>query len=225
MQGLEAILKSFHIETEDVSLYEMAFTHASYTNEHKECQDYDRLEFLGDSLLDMIVGDMVYEYYPDSNSGVLSKTRAVLVEGKTLSSLSEQLGFASLVRYSKGEQNNSKFHKHINEDVFEAFLGALYLDQGYSKVREVIITLFAPLLPGSMERATQRDSKSTLQEILKGQVIDYVVVKQENLNSENVCFTVEARLQGVVLGIGKGHNTKEAEIAAAKSAIDKKVGN
>ena len=56
-------------------------------------------------------------------------------------------------------------------------------------------------------------------------MIDYVVVKQENLNSENVCFTVEARLQGVVLGIGKGHNTKEAEIAAAKNAIDKKVGN
>lgn len=226
IKGLEEVFQRFKITPHDVSIYEQAFTHASYTNEHKECPSYDRLEFLGDSLLDMIVGDMVYQANPSANSGALSRMRAALVEGKTLTHFSEEVyGFDKLVRYSQGEKDNTKFHKHIDEDVFESFIAAVYLDQGYNFVRDLLISIYSPLLDEAMNVSIKRDSKSRLQEMLKGAVIQYVVIKQENLNSENVCFTVEARYGDVSLGIGKGHNTKEAEINAASDALSKKVGN
>jgi len=225
IEGLEKVLAQFSIVPHDIALYEQAFTHASYTNEHKDCPSYDRLEFLGDSILDMVVGDMVYQADSKANSGVLSKRRAALVEGKTLTDFSEnRFGFASLVRYSEGEKNNTKFHKHIDEDVFESFIGAVYLDQGYDFVRKLLVSIYTPLLEDASQMSLERDYKSRLQEVLKGANVTYQVVKEENLLSENVCFTVEARLGDVVLGKGQGHNTKEAEIAAAKDALSKKVG-
>lgn len=225
IEGLQNVFNRFNIKSDNIELYEQAFTHASYTNEHKECPSYDRLEFLGDSLLDMIVGDMVY-HNSSGNSGVLTKMRSALVDGRTLSSLSEDIyGFDKLVRYSAGEKDNVKFHKHINEDVFEAFIGAVYLDQGYEFVRELIINIFSPYLSQAIDISYKRDSKSRLQEAFSSQNIIYQVVKTENLLSDNVCFTVEAKVSNVTLGVGKGHNIKEAEINAASDALNKKVGN
>lgn len=223
---LDTLFARFHIVPKNVALYEQAFTHASYTNEHKECPSYDRLEFLGDSLLDMIVGDMVFHANKDGKSGELTKMRAALVSGPTLTELSETVyGLDQYVRYSQGEKDNVKFHKHIHEDVFESFIAAVYLDQGYEFVRNLVIDIFAPMMEKSLDISFKRDSKSRLQEVLNGAVVQYVVIKQENINTEDVSFTVEARLGSVSLGIGKGHNTKEAEINAASDALSKKVGN
>ncbi len=225
IEGLDAVLKDFHITPNDISLYEMAFTHASYTNEHRDCPSYDRLEFLGDSILDMVVGDLVFHHYPESNSGTLSRSRSALVEGKTLARLSESVfGFASLVRYSEGEKNNVTNHKHINEDVFESFIGAVYLDQGYEKTREIVVNIFTPLLNVALDLSKKRDSKGRLQELMNGVVINYVVVSQTNINKEDCHFVVEARLGNDILGCGEGHNIKEAEINAAQNALSKKVG-
>lgn len=226
IKGLDEVFQRFHIKPNNLALYEQAFTHASYTNEHKECPSYDRLEFLGDSLLDMIVGDMVYQANKEANSGVLTRMRVALVAGTTLTHFSEDIfHFDKLVRFSVGEKDNTKFHKHINEDVFESFIAAVYLDQGYDFVRNLLVEIYTPLLDEAIMIDSKRDSKSRLQALLKGCVIQYVVVKQENPNSEDVCFTVEARCGDVSLGIGKGHNTKEAEINAAADALSKKVGN
>lgn len=220
--GLEETLADFHIIPHDISLYEMAFTHASYTNEHKDCPCYDRLEFLGDSILDMVVGDLVYHHYPNSNSGTLSRSRSALVEGKTLTRLSESIfDFASLVRYSEGEKKNTANHSHINEDVFEAFIGACYLDQGYEFVRKTVTEIFTPLLPVALDLSKKRDSKGQLQEKMNGEVIDYVVISQTNINREDCHFVVEARLGKDILGRGEGHNIKEAEINAAADALKK----
>lgn len=225
IEGLDAVLNDFHITPNDISLYEMAFTHASYTNEHRDCPSYDRLEFLGDSILDMVVGDLVFHHYPESNSGTLSRSRSALVEGKTLARLSESVfGFASLVRYSEGEKNNVTNHKHINEDVFESFIGAVYLDQGYEKTREIVVNIFTPLLNVALDLSKKRDSKGRLQELMNGVVINYVVVSQTNINKEDCHFVVEARLGNDILGRGEGHNIKEAEINAAQNALSKKVG-
>ncbi len=225
IEGLDEVLKDFHIVPNDISLYEMAFTHASYTNEHRDCPSYDRLEFLGDSILDMVVGDLVFHHYPESNSGTLSRSRSALVEGKTLARLSESVfGFASLVRYSEGEKNNVTNHKHINEDVFESFVGAVYLDQGYEKTREIVVNIFTPLLNVALDLSKKRDSKGRLQELMNGVVINYVVVSQTNINREDCHFVVEARLGNDILGRGEGHNIKEAEINAAQNALSKKVG-
>ena len=225
IEGLDAVLADFHIVPHDISIYEMAFTHASYTNEHRDCPCYDRLEFLGDSILDMIVGDMVFHHYPNSNSGTLSRTRSALVEGKTLTRLSESVfGFSSLVRYSEGEKNNVANHKHINEDVFESFIGAVYLDQGYEAARKIVVDVFTPLLDVALNLSKKRDSKGRLQELMNGVVINYVVVSQTNINREDCHFVVEARLGKDILGRGEGHNIKAAEINAASDALSKKVG-
>lgn len=226
IKNLLETLEEFHICPHDISLYEMAFTHPSYSNEHLGCPSYDRLEFLGDSLLDMIVGDLVYHHYPESNSGTLSKARSALVDGKTLSRLSESVyGFADLVRYSNGEAKNVNHHAHVNEDVFEAFVGAVYLDQGYETVRQIVASIFDPLLAMALEVSQVRDTKGRLQAYMNGTNIDYVVVSSSNLNTDDVNYVVEARIGDDVLGVGQGHNKKEAEINAARDALSKKVGD
>jgi ribonuclease-3 len=225
IQGLDSIFKQFNITPHNLSLYEMAFTHSSYTNEHPMDHDYERLEFLGDSILDMVIGDFLYQSYPDVDEGQLSKMRAALVESKTLTDFSENVyGFASLVRYSVGEKGNTRFHHHINEDVFESFIGAVYLDQGYLFVRKLLADIYKPLIVKAADMAFHNDPKSSLQELLNSD-ITYVVTSQTNLNTPNVEYVVEARVGGTTLGVGKGHNTAQAETNAAQDALTKKVGN
>lgn len=225
IKGLAELLSDFNIVPNDISLYEMAFTHASYSNEHRDSPSYDRLEFLGDSILDMVVGDMVYRHYMNCDSGTLSKARAALVSGTTLARLSESLyGFAAMVRYSEGEKKNVKNHTHINEDVFEAFVAALYLDQGYDTCKKWVLDAFTPLLDMALKVSEERDSKGRLQELMNGVTIKYIVVSETNPNKEDSHFVVQAMFGNDVLGIGEGHNTKEAEMAAARDALSKKVG-
>ncbi len=219
------LLSEFGIKPNNLSLYEQAFTHASYTNEHPDCPSYDRLEFLGDSILDMVVADLVYRMYPNDNSGLLTKKRSALVEGKTLTYFSEEkYNLAPLVRYSEGEKNNVKYHKHIHEDVFEALIGAIYEDQGYETVRRVVEEIYESYVGNVDELVEKLDVKSKLQEIL-GANVEYVVISQKDIYTDNVSFTVEARVRGLPLGVGTGHNIKEAEINAAKDALSKRVGD
>ncbi len=220
------LLSEFDIKPNDLKIYDQAFTHASYTNEHPDSPSYDRLEYLGDSILDMVIADLLYKKYPNDKSGLLSKKRSVLVEGKMLTFFSEEkYHLAPLVRYSEGEKNNVKFHKHIHEDIFEAWIAAIYVDQGYETVRRVIEKIYAPYIENVDELLEDSDAKSKLQEMLGGISIEYAVISQKDLYSENVSFTVEARAGGMPLGIGTGHNTKEAEINAAKDALSKRVGD
>lgn len=224
IKGLREVLDQFSIVTDNISLYETAFTHASYANEHSEAIDYDRLEFLGDSILDMVVADLLYQKFPKAKSGQLSKMRANLVEGETLTYLSEEkYHFAELVRYSVGEKDNTRFHKHINEDVFEAFIGAIYVDKGYIFVRKIVEDIFLPLIENYDEVLIRVDPKSHLQELLASNII-YEVINVKNLNSPDVSYKVAAKLGTTILGIGEGHNIKEAEKRAATDALLKNVG-
>ncbi len=222
---LENLLEMFEIKTSHLELYFQAFTHASYHNEHPESLDYDRLEYLGDSILDMVIADFLYHEYPQCDSGMLSKMRSVLVSGKMLTELSERkYGFSKLVRYSKGERDNVRFHKHIDEDVFESFIGAVYIDQGYEKTRAVIYDVFSPYLKNAYYEAFRIDAKGRLQELVKD-TINYVKISEENINTDDVSYLVEARYGDTVLGIGRGHNLKEAQTNAALDALSKKVGD
>lgn len=224
MNKNDKIFKIFSIVPNDIDLYNQAFTHASYTNEHHESVSYDRLEFLGDSILDMTIAIMAYKKYPDFNSGNLSKVRSILVSGKSLSYLSEEIyHFDKCVRYSQGEKNNIRFHHHINEDVFEAFIGALYLDQGYEVTFNIVKNIFESKLDNAVSELSSYDPKTTLQELVSSN-IDYQVIETNNLNSDDVYYIVEAKVANVVLGKGKGHNIQEAEMNAAKDALIKKVG-
>lgn len=222
---LDVLLESFGIQPKNKETYRQAFTHASYHNEHAESLDYDRLEYLGDSILDMVIADFLFHEYPNCNSGQLSKMRSVLVSGTMLTKLSEEkYGFSKLVRYSKGEQDNVRFHKHIDEDVFEAFIGAVYVDQGYDKARAVLKDIFSPFLKDVYADANRIDAKGRLQELVKDN-INYVKISEANLNTDDVSYVVEARYGDAVLGIGRGHNLKEAQTNAALDALSKKVGD
>ena len=219
------LLKQFDIIPSNLNLYLQALTHASYSNEHKNSPSYDRLEFLGDSILDMVVADLLFSEYPNANSGSLSKMRSALVQGEMLTYFSEKsFHLADYVRYSVGEKDNIRFHKHIDEDVFEALIGAIYLDQGYECCRNVLKKIYEPLIHTADNFAKHIDSKGTLQEIM-GTNIAYIVVSQKNINSPDVKFQVHAKIGNQILGIGEGRTIKEAEINAANDALRKKVGD
>ena len=179
----------------------------------------------------MIVEDMVFHHYPNSNSGTLSRTRSALVEGKTLTRLSESVfGFSSLVRYSEGEKNNVANHKHINEDVFESFIGATYLDQGYDFVKELITKIVIDDIK-HFDIDLLTDYKSKLQELLQANYrgnIKYEVINETG-PAQDKTFYVEVYMvmldkSVLKLGKGSGKNMKLAEEDAARDALTKKAG-
>ena len=220
-------LQELGIKFNDIELYMEAITHRSYTNEHPESTCYDRLEFLGDSILDMVIGDFLFNLYPTANSGVLSKMRAALVEGKTLTKLTvEVLKVDTLVRYSIGEKNNVRFHTHINEDVFEAFVAAIYLDQGYVFTRKFLLDIFTPYLKEAESLAMLGDYKGKLQQALKdNSKIKYNIISQNNLLTPDVNYIAEVCFDGTPIGKGEGHNKKEAKERAALDALNKMAGD
>ena len=222
------LLKSLNINYKDDSLYEAAFTHASYYNENRDtCKaDYDRLEFIGDAVLDLIVADLVYRRFPKMNSGDLSKCRASLVRGVTLSSFSNQIGIANYIRVSKGEEKSGPIKANIMEDCFEAFIGAYYLDnhENFELTWKLVNSFFADPIE-HYEVYEIFDYKSKLQEILQADVkgdIVYSIVRETGSPNDK-CFEVEVSCNGIVLGNGQGSSKKKAEQEAAKNAIEKRV--
>lgn len=218
---LEELIISLGVKPKDMNLFDMAFTHASYSNEHKDSKDYDRLEFLGDGVLDLVVGDLVYNEHKDFDSGALSQNRSKIVEGKNLSAISIELGFAPYVKFSEGEKNNAAFHGHIFEDVFEAFIGAVYLENGYEFTFNFIKNLMMDYVKGTKSSAVEVDWKSKLQEEIQAEFksgIQYVVKQKSNINNQPI-FIAVCSLDGVILGTGEGRNKKQAETEAAKEAL------
>jgi len=222
------LLDGLGIRYKDASLYEAAFTHASYRNENqKTCfMDYDRLEFIGDAVLDLIVGDFVYEKFPEMDSGGLSKCRASLVRGATEASFADKLSFGDYIRVSKGEEKSGKPNPKILEDVFEAFIGAFYLDNhfDFEASKKLVKSFFADSIE-HYEDFEEFDYKSKLQEIVQADVktgISYHLVSETG-GQQNKIFSVEVMCNGLVLGTGKGTSKKRAEQAAAKDAIDRKA--
>lgn len=201
-------------------LYQEAFTHASYSNEHRESPDYDRLEFLGDAVLDLVVGDLSFRAHRPYRSGQLSKLRASIVEGRNLASVAVRLGFAPYIRFSEGEKRNAQYHGHIYEDVFEAFVGALYLDLGYEFVYAFLAKTMEEYVKG-VEEAGARDWKSQLLEEIQGEFKTpavFEIVKETGSNADKR-FEAVVKVNGIVLGTGVGHNKKQAETEAAKEAL------
>ena len=126
-----------------------------YTNEHPNSPSYDRLEFLGDAVLDLVIASYAYKKLSDAQFRPAFQGPGPLVEGKTLTDFSEnRFGFAGLVRYSVGEKGNTRFHKHINEDIFEAFIGAVYLDQGFAFAERLLLDIYVPSFPTSSRNWT-----------------------------------------------------------------------
>lgn len=220
-QSLAEFLKSLGFEPKNIQQYQEAFTHASFSNENRDKgKDYDRWEFLGDAVLDLVVGDLVFRQHPDWPAGRLTRLRASIVEGKNLTEVALKLGFPAYIRFSKGEIPNWVNHKHIYEDVFESFIGVYYFQEGYSAAYELIKKTMEPYLLGE-EQAGDKDWRSLLQEEIQAEFksgVQYKIV-DEKINGNDTSFTAVCMVDDVILGTGVGKNKKEAMTKAAKEAL------
>lgn len=214
----------FGIDFSDLSLLEMAFTHTSYANEHRllKISHNERLEFLGDAVLQLIISKYLYKKYPDFPEGEMSKLRSTFVREESLAGFSRACGFDRYIRLGKGEEKSGGRNRDtILGDAFEAFLGALLLDKGEKTVEAFLYQVMIPQLEvGNFERVT--DYKTALQEILQvnGKIaISYRVISETGPAHDKV-FEVEVLAEERVIGRGTGRSKKLAEQAAAKNAVE-----
>lgn len=225
MRELHAtLLADYEIDFSDLSLLETAFTHTSYANEHRllKISHNERLEFLGDAVLQLMISKYLYKKYPDRPEGEMSKMRSTFVREESLAGFSRACGFDKFLRLGKGEEKSGGRNRDtILGDAFEAFLGALLLDKGEKTVEEFLHKVMIPRLEvGNFERVT--DYKTTLQELLQvnGEIVISYQVVAESGPAHDKTFEVEVSADGCVIGRGAGRSKKLAEQAAAKNAVE-----
>ncbi|HFI0933377.1 TPA: ribonuclease III [Streptococcus suis] len=225
MKDLHAkLLADFGIDFSDLNLLETAFTHTSYANEHRllKISHNERLEFLGDAVLQLMISKYLYKKYPDRPEGEMSKMRSTFVREESLAGFSRACGFDKFLRLGKGEEKSGGRNRDtILGDAFEAFLGALLLDKGEKTVEEFLHKVMIPRLEvGNFERVT--DYKTTLQELLQvnGEIVISYQVVAESGPAHDKTFEVEVSADGRVIGRGTGRSKKLAEQAAAKNAVE-----
>ncbi len=206
----------------DRTLLENALNHSSYANEHREKRmpSNERLEFLGDSILGLVVADHLYRTRPDLPEGDLTRIRAALVCENSLVEVAAYLDLGAHLKLGKGEESGGGRHRpSIQADAVEAVLAAVYLDGGIGQVRKLIHDL---VLNREKEKtAAGRDYKTALQEIIQrenGQVLAYHLIGESGPDHAKV-FEMEVLLNGTSIGAGEGKSKKEAEQAAAKTAV------
>jgi len=207
----------------DISLLENALTHSSCANESRgKLQSNERLEFLGDSILGMVVAEHLYRNHPDLPEGELTRTRAALVCEESLVEVAQALGLGAYLKLGKGEEaGGGRNRPSIRADAVEAVLAAVYLDGGIGSARKIIQKYILSKELSGLSSA--RDYKTALQELVQresGQVLKYRLVGESGPDHDKR-FYVEVELNGVSVGRGEGHSKKEAEQMSAKAAIQK----
>lgn len=218
---MEELFKKLNIKPRDMKFYKTAFSHSSYANEHKAKQDYERLEFLGDAVLDLVVADYLYTHY-DENEGEMTKVRASYVCENANYRYSTDLNLPQYIMVGHGEQKEGgKFKKAIVADIFEALMGAIYLDLGYATVRQVILNIVVPYIKNK-NITFFSDYKSSLQEYVQTEQksLDYKLISEEGPAHDRT-FTIEVIIDNIVYGRGVGQSKKDAEQEAAKEALEK----
>lgn len=206
------------------ALLKQAFTHSSYVNEHRIAghKDNERLEFLGDAVLELSVSEYLYETYPDRPEGELTKLRASIVCEPSLVRFAEELEFGSYVMLGKGEeQTGGRTRPALLADVFEAFIGALYLDQGFEASKGFLRKhMFSKLSVDGRPQVV--DYKTQLQEFTQQHgmgVLEYRVVDERGPAHERE-FVSEVWMEERMLGRGSGRSKKESEQQAAAQALE-----
>lgn len=214
------VLEKFNINTNHKSLYNEAFTHTSYANEHGT-DSYERLEYLGDAVLELIMSEYLYKN-TEFEEGAMTKLRSHYVCENALYEYSMRLGLNEFVLLGHGEEvSGGRTRKTIIADIFEAFIGAMFLDQGLTTVKSFLYQNIIPLIE-KKEIDFFSDYKSILQEYVQTdrRSLSYEVIHEEG-PSHNKLFTVIVKIDGIVYGKGIAHSKKEAEQEAARDALKK----
>lgn len=211
----------------DISLLEQALTHRSYLNENKDevLGHNERLEFLGDAVLELATTDRLFRKYPEAPEGELTAYRAALVNTQSLAAIAEELSINSFIRLSKGEaKDTGRARQFILANAVEAIIGAIYLDQGYEAAEKFIAAYFYPKLDEIIKKKLWLDAKSAFQEKSQekvGVTPEYRVLSEEGPD-HNKTFKVGVFLQDVEVAVGEGPAKQEAEQNAARAGLDSK---
>lgn len=226
MRPVSELLEKLNIKPKHISLYETAFTHSSYNADaNTKHHDYERMEFLGDSVIGLVVSEVSYGARPEMTQGPLTKMKSNLVSTASLADLARKYDFPNYIRVGNSFSGDISKANHLLEDVFEAFFGALYLDQGFEVARKLLIDIFINIIKNyNIEDST--DYKSKLQEEMQAEhreSVSYEVISETG-PSHDRHFVVHVVFDGMELGVGEGSTKKQAEQMAAKAALEKEAG-
>lgn len=208
----------------DPSLLEQALTHRSYLNEHpeKELIDYERLEFLGDAILEFITGEMLFRRFPELDEGELTRLRSALVRTESLAELARSVQLGEHIRMGKGEiRNGGRERTSTLCRAFEAVVGAVYLDQGIEAVKSLVIPRLTTLQHRVIQDALNKDARSRLQEWSQAELEvapDYVV-KSVSGPDHNRIYQVEVQINQVAIATGSGKTIRAAGQEGADNAL------
>lgn len=225
MSDVKAHAEKLGLSFNDYALLEEALTHRSYLNEHKDAKAHnERMEFLGDAVLELAVTHFLYTKYPNKPEGELTSFRAALVNTVSLAESAELIGLNDMILLSKGERKDvGRARQIILANAFEAVLGAIYLDQGYEAAEAFIAKHLYPKIDPVVQTRAWQDAKSRFQELAqekKGVTPAYKTLAEEGPDHDKL-FTVGVFAGSEKIAEGAGHSKQEAEQAAAQAAIDK----
>ena len=220
MQKIKDFQNTIGYNFQSEGLLRQALTHSSYANEKhmKKLSDNERLEFLGDAVLELVSSDFLYKNYQKLPEGELTKLRASIVCEPTLALCAKELHLGEYLLLGKGEdQTGGRERKSILSDALEAVIGAIYRDGGFANAKEFVLKY---IMTDIEHKQLFYDSKTILQEVVQGEheSLQYVMT-EESGPDHNKSFTVEAHIDNVCLGVGSGHTKKAAEQEAAYRAL------
>ncbi len=224
MEELDALEDKLGVKFRDRGLLQLALIHSSFLNENPGVypESNERLEFLGDALLGVAVAYDLYQRHPERHEGELTAIRADIIKGESLAQAAKRLGLGQRIIMGKGEEANRGRERQRNlAGVFEALVGALFLDQGYEAARDFALRIVSDRIARATRRGIPKNPKSILQELMQGQgkpSPTYRVVQRTG-QQHDLEFTVEALVGGAVMGRGTGRRKAIAEQEAARAAI------
>lgn len=227
MKDFSLFEKQLNLTFDSKDLLAQAFCHRSYLNENPECrlENNERLEFLGDAVLELVITEYLYAQYPKNPEGDLTNWRAALVNAKMLSETAQEIGLNDFLLLSKGEAKElGKARQYILANTYEALVGAIHLDLGYEAAKKFIHNNLIKKLPLIIEKGLYKDAKSTFQEEAQdksGITPTYKVLEEKGPDHAKE-FTVGVFLDKTLIAKGKGSSKQEAEEQAAKKALEKK---
>ena len=225
MEGFEKLESELGLTFKDKTLLHRAVIHRSFLNEYPgfPLVDNERLEFLGDAVIDFVTAELLYHHFPEMDEGHLTRLRAALVRTPSLAHQAERLHLGEYLRLGRGEvASGGRKRPNILCGAFEALIGAMYLDQGIEVVREFLSSLFVPDVEHILQVHSDHDAKSLLQEYTQAEVqqMPQYHTVAENGPDHAKEFTIKVSVSGRVIGRGQGRTKQAAEQAAAQAALD-----
>lgn len=207
----------------DQQLLALALTHRSYANEHRLSRNNERLEFLGDAVLNLIISEHLVRISPGSTEGDLSRIRASVVSEPALASIARGIGLGGYLLLGRGEdQSGGRDKDSVLSDSMEALLAAVYLDAGKEQAEQFVLRFFSSLVGAALETQSASDHKTELQELCQERLKvlpEYRIVSESGPDHQKQ-FTVEISVKGAAYGRGSGRSKKEAEQRAAREALE-----